>query len=710
MSSSAPFKHLLAPGRIGSIETRNRIVMAPMGTNLAEGNGYAGERIKRYYEERARGGVGLIIVGVGAIAYPAGACIPNQVAISSDEFLPGLKELTERVHAHDAKIAIQLQHAGKVATQDMRVGRPLWVPSVPALAAGDLFDDATPQEVQAMTAYLTKPGAGVSFYEMTVQDIAQLIDRFAEAAARAQRAGFDGVEIHAAHGYLISSFLSPASNKRTDAYGGSLENRARLLVEVIRAAKSAAGEDFPVWCRLDATEFRIPNGITIEDAEKTAEIAERVGADAIHVSAYAEPTSGIAFTEAPLVHQPRGYVAFAERIKRRLRIPVIAVGRIEPSEADAMIGEGKADFVAMARKLLADPELPKKLREGRADEIRPCIYCYTCVGKIYLGEPTCCAVNPATGRERGFEIGAARRRRRVLIAGAGPAGMEAARVAALRGHRVTLCERTKQLGGALRFAALLYEENAKLLDYFETQVKKLPIDVRLEEQVTPTLVRQLQPDVVLVAVGARRVLPQIPGIDAPHVLSGDDLRSLFAGDQAVSGAQKLSAAQRAMLKAGRMLGLSEDIELTREMTRRWMPLGRRVAIIGGGLVGIELAEFLSARGRDVTVLEERQTLAAEMALPRRWRALHTLRGRGVRLLTGVRIDAIVGEEIRYSSTGKQETVAADHVIIASGACEDRSLADALSGLGVETHLIGDCRSLAYIEGALIDAARVAQRI
>jgi 2,4-dienoyl-CoA reductase (NADPH2) len=669
MSTPKSFKHLLSPGRIGSLETRNRIVMSPMGSNLAESNGHVGERIKRYYEERARGGVGLITIGVGAIAFPAGACNPNQVAISDDAFLPGLSDLTRRVHAQGAKVAIQIQHAGKVATQDMGAGRPLWVPSALPPKAGDLFTELTPEEIRSATEYLARPGAKLSFHEMTKTDIERLIALFADAADRARRAGFDGVELHAAHGYILSCFLSPATNKREDEYGGPLENRARLLVEVIQAVKARVGPEFPVWCRLDSKEFRLENGITVEDARRTAEMAEAAGIDAIHVSAYADSTSGVAFTDAPLVHAPCGYVALAEGIKRRVKIPVIAVGRIEPHEAEEIVRTGQADFIAMGRKLLADPELPRKLREGRPEDIRPCIYCYTCVGQIFLNQPNRC------------------------------------------GHQVTLCEKQQRLGGTFFFSSLLYEVNGKLVEYLATQIGKLPIDLRLSQEVTPSLVQELEPDVVLVAVGARREAPAIPGVNRANVLSGDDLRSLMTGSDQSVAVKKLSLRQRTLLGMGSLMGVADRISLTRELTRHWMPLGKRVAILGGGLVGIELAEFLAERGREVCVLEEQKTLAVEMAPPRRWRALHELRESGVVLLTEVGIEEINDDGVVYTSkAGEQRTLATDSVILAIGAQENRSLAEALRGLGYELHLIGDCSGVGYVEGAIMDAARIARAI
>ncbi len=665
-SPSAPTvcAHLLAPGRIGTLDIRNRIVMSPMGSNLAEANGHVGERLTRYYEARAKGGVGLIIVGVGAVAYPAGACIPNQVAISDDVFLPGLQNLTRCVHAHGAKIAIQLQHSGKVATQDMAAGRPLWVPSLVPMKAGDLLDDLTMEEVQGLTGYLAQPGAGIVFHEMTLADIQQLVAWFAAAAERARRGGFDAVEIHGAHGYLLSSFLSPAYNRRADEYGGALENRARLLVEVLQAVRQRVGAAFPVWCRLDAQEFRIKGGITVDDAQRVAVMAVAAGADAIHVSAYAEPTSGVAFTDAPLVHQPCGFVDFAAAIKQRVTVPVIAVGRIEPAEADALIAAGKADFVAMARKLLADPELPAKLSEGRAADIRPCIYCYRCVGNIYLNASVACGVRPATGREALFAITPAVAPKRVLVAGGGPAGMEAARLAALRGHAVTLCEKAERLGGAALRAGLVYEPNGKLVEYLERQVRALPVDVRMRQEVTAALVRELQPDVVLVAVGGCRAAWSVPGSERVHVVGADDLHQALA-------------------------------------------LGYRVAVIGGGLIGIEVAEYLSERGHQVTVLEASLSLATEMALPRRWRALYTLRERGVLLVTGATVEEVSDAGVVYRQHGERRVAPADHVILAGTVVANRSLGDALATCGAEVHLLGDCKGAGYIEGAMLDAARVA---
>ncbi|MCP4714607.1 MAG: NADH:flavin oxidoreductase, partial [Deltaproteobacteria bacterium] len=284
----------MSPGRIGTLALRNRIIMASMGTNLAEPTGHVGERSIRFYEERAKGGVGLIVIGVASVAFPAGACNVNQVAISDDKFIPDLKKLTDRIHAHGAKCAIQLQHAGKVARMDIAHGRPMWVPSEFQYDTGDLLKNLTSDEMAAVTSSIMKEGAGISFQVMTDEDISAAIKYFSDAAQRAIQAGFDGIEIHGAHGYLISSFISPKTNLRTDEYGGSVENRSRLLTDVIKATRKRVGDDFPIWCRIDGKEIDVEGGISIEDAKQTAVYAEKAGADAVHISAYGNPAKSAA--------------------------------------------------------------------------------------------------------------------------------------------------------------------------------------------------------------------------------------------------------------------------------------------------------------------------------------------------------------------------------------------------------------------------------
>jgi len=678
-----------------------------MGVDLVEGDGRVREPTLRYYEERARGGTGLLITENTAACYPRGANSAHEIAVSDDVYLPGLSALTRTVHAHGAKIAIQLAHHGKVGRLDTQQGRELLMPSLPREHPGPRGPlDLSAEEIGLMAR--AAGGGPPKIREATRDDLDQLVEDFARAAMRARRAEFDAVELHGAHGYIFSEFLSPAWNFREDEYGGPIENRARLLCEVIRACKAQAGSDFPVWCRIDAVEFRTPGGIRFEDAGRTAELLVEAGADAIHVSAYASPL-GPGFTEGPLVHRKCGYEEFAAGIKARVDVPVIAAGRIDPEAGERLIREGVADVIAMGRQLLADPELAAKLAQNRAEDVRPCIYCYVCVAQPFFDLKVRCAVNPVTANESELAERLrtpAERPQRVLVVGGGPAGMEAACVAALRGHEVVLCEKSAQLGGTLRFAALPYQPNEELLRWLETRVAKLPIEVRLAQDATPDLVRELAPDVVIAAVGARRERSSIPGADRSHVFDGDDLRELLSGAGSSQAQRGLSIAGRLAVGAGRMLGVTSDPAKLRRASLAYMPIGRRVAIVGGGLVGAELAEFLVERGREVVVIEEGPIIGLEMAHPRRWRVLYELREAGARLVTSARVREIGETTLCFESAAVSEgepaveEIRADTVILATGLAANPDPIEWLRTAGVPLVAIGDATGVGYLEGAI----------
>jgi 2,4-dienoyl-CoA reductase (NADPH2) len=662
---SEPFAHLLSPGRLGPLALRNRILMTPMGTNQERGDGHLGERILDYYEARARGGVALVIAGVAAVTWPEGACNPNQAALSDDRFLPGWEDFARRCHRHGAKAAAQLQHASKVAQEDVKAGRPMWVPSLPEAKAGDLFAELSRAEVAKAASAYQATSAKVAYHVMSAADITWVVERFADAAARAQRAGLDGVEIHAGHGYLLSAFLSPAANRREDAYGGSLENRARLLVETLRAVRARVGAGFALWCRLDAREFRIPGGITEEDARRTARLAEAAGADAVHLSAYADPTSGIAFTDAPLVHEPAGFLPYAAALKRELGIPVIAVGRIEPAVGDAAIRDGQCDFVAMGRKLLADPELPRRLAEGRADTARPCVYAYRCVGNVFLREASRCVVNPALGRERELAVGPAARPRRIAVIGGGPVGLELARSAAERGHRVVLHERAQELGGRARLAARLDAESARYVAWLAESARGAGVELRLASEATAAGLAG-SADAFVVATGGRPPEPLASERGGPPVLALECL--------------------------GELLGGSPD--------------PRRIVVVGSDVVGVKSAEALAAAGHELVLLEG-EGFAPEMGLPRRWRAADWLRRHGVERIAKVEAVTLVRSGVRVRSTAREAELPCDAVLDARRFAADETLAEALRAAGAEVHAIGDCRGPQYLEAGLLEAARLA---
>ncbi|MBM5810486.1 MAG: FAD-dependent oxidoreductase [Gammaproteobacteria bacterium] len=700
------FAHLLSPGRIGPLELRNRIVVTAMGVNLAEPDGSCGERIRAFHEEQARGGAGLINTGVTGVAWPAGANQPRQVAVSDDRHIAGLAALAAAVHRHGAKLSLQLHHGGLVAPEDMKAGRPLWVPSLPEPPRRDISAMWLAEEIAQSPAPQIR---NVEFRVMTVEDIRTVVAQFVAAARRAREAGADGVEIHGGHGYLLSSFISAHSNRRTDEYGGPLENRLRFLLEVLRAVRAEVGRDLAMWCKLDAREIGRIGGITVADACRAARLAQEAGADAITVTAYHDTDQGKLHSASHTPHEPGANLPAAAAIRAAVGVPVIASGRIEPEVAEAHIARGSIDFVAMGRKLLADPQLPRKLAAGRAADVRPCIYCYTCISAIYVQDSVRCAVNPETGFESLRPAAPmATQRRRVAVVGGGPGGMEAARRLATAGHSVVLIERSARLGGTLRLAALAYAANERLLDWLIRQIEAAGVEVRLNTTVTPALLRTLAPDAVVVATGARRTLPDLPGRDLPQVLSGDDLRQLVLGEESPSLVRKTGLVTRLATRLGAITGLTTSLDFLRRATHTWMPLGRRVAIIGGELVGLELAEFLSERGRSVAVIDAAPRLGAGLTLVRRMRLLEELQERGVALHAGATGIALEPGQVRFvDPAGRPQSLAADHVIVAQGASGDLTLADELRAAGFIVYPLGDCQGVGYIEGAMRGAAEVA---
>ena len=689
---------------IGKLQLKNKIVMAPMGSNFAGEDGHTTEQLESYYEERAKGGVGLIILETSAITWPAGASMPYMIGFSKDEFVSDLKSLTQRVHQHGAKIAAQLNHSGKIAQEDTIAGRPIPVPSIPKSQPSDMFGLLTQDEIMNFIKAGGPDGKGPRYHEMTVDEIKEEIDNFAKAAKRAKMANFDAVEVHAGHGYLISSFLSPAVNKRTDQYGGTTEKRAQFLIEVIEAIKREVSDDFPVLVRLDANEYRIEGGITPKDFLITSMLAEKAGADALDVSSYGNTSKGIAFTEAPLVHEPGGFLKFARMAKDKVSIPIIAVGRVELDVAENGLKNNDFDFLAMGRKLLADPGLPNKILSGQEHLIRPCIYCYVCVSQIFINKPMMCAVNSQLGNEHRNEkiIYSTARQKNILVVGAGPSGMEAARLLAMQGHRVEVWEKDKDLGGTVRIATLAYEPNGQLITYLDNSLKELGVKIKRNTLATIENIQSFQADHVLVAVGANRDAPSIPGKDLKHVFDGEQLRGLLFGSD-LAAIKKLSIFQRLILKIGRASQLLRNVKALTLLSKIWMPISKNIIIIGGDLVGLELAEFLIERGRKVTVLEPSASLGPNLSIVRRSRVVHLLKENGATLLTNAKINEISKEGVLYEHDEEAHLAKADQVIIAMGANPNLELTNALKDKNIAVTPIGDCTSVGYIHGAIADA-------
>ncbi|MBN1188875.1 MAG: FAD-dependent oxidoreductase [Dehalococcoidales bacterium] len=683
------FKELFKPGRIGKLELKNRIVMAPMGTYLGGRDGLVPDRMKRYYAERARGGVGLVIVEVASVDHPRGKVMTRQIGISDDKFLAGLTELVETVHKNGAAAGIQLQHGGRIA--------------VPFLSGGH-------EPVSASVVPLVPKELGVT-RELSVCEISGLVECFARAAVRARTAGFDGVEIHAGHGYLIDQFLSRSTNKRTDEYGGSLHNRARFLLEIIMETRRAAGNDFPVWCRIDGREFAIEDGITAEEAREIAGMIEKAGVDAVNLSGYGG-SMGVHFTEAPIVSSPGFLLPLAQAMKKSVKIPVITAGRISPELAEKTLRDGDADFIAMGRPLLADPDLPRKLAEGKMEDIRKCIYCYTCVHQIFVRNNVCCAINPSVGKENEPTHGPPEKQKLVLVVGGGPAGMEAAITAASRGHRVILCEKENRLGGSLVFASIVRRENEDLVDYLIKRVNKLNIEVKLGQTVTGELVRQLKPEALILATGSIRQEPAVAGIGGRMAINGDDLRQMLSGHLNRERSGKLTGWERLLLGAGTtMFKPFLNPGFIRRISRLWMPLGKRIVILGAGMVGCELAVFLAERGRKVTIIEETEQIAPEMPLPFKWIILDRLEKYGADIITGVKYQEICTRGVKIEAkNNEQRMVEADKVIVATGTTPDEKISAVFEGKAPEVFLVGDCNKLSFIKDSIADARKTASMI
>jgi 2,4-dienoyl-CoA reductase (NADPH2) len=704
-ATATRYSHLLSPGRIGSLELRNRILVTAMGVSLSETDGTVGDRLIAYHEAQAKGGAGLIVSGVAGVAWPTGAVQPNQTAISDDRFLPGLAALVDRVHAHGAKIAAQLHHGGLVAGYSADAfDEELWAPCYPPPFKGDFLDYFLPEEMTGFS------GKMPSLRLLSHEDIDCVVEQFGAAARRAKQAGFDAIELHGGHGYLISSFLSPKTNTRTDEYGGPLENRARLLLRVIAAIRAAVGADFPLWVKLDSIEVGKDGGITLDLAIETARLVEAAGVDAITVSAYHDSGQGKLHSASNIPHEPETNIPAAAAIKAAVGVPVIASGRVEPESGDKHIAKGVYDFLAMGRKLLADPALPAKLAGNAPETVRPCIYCYTCVSTAYVRQPLRCAVNPETGFEC-EQVPAKVSGKHFVVIGGGPGGMEAARRLNAEGNRVTLIEQGPRLGGTLRIAALAYPANEGLLDWLTREIAWSSVDVRLNTDATPELLNQLSPDAVIVATGARRDMPDIPGADQPHVFSGDDMRNLMMGEGSQELKRKTGLATRLATKIGAATGMTANLDFVRSATRHWMPLGQNIVIIGGELVGVELAEFLHERGREVTVLEPAPRLGKGLLLVRRMRLIAELREQGVALHGGVNHLVIGESHVDFTDIGGEaRMVPADNVIVAMGASGDNILADNLRAAGFTVETVGDCNGVSYIEGAMRGAADTVSRL
>ncbi|MFC1929606.1 FAD-dependent oxidoreductase [Chloroflexota bacterium] len=680
------FQKLLEPGRIGKLEIKNRIVMAAMASVSAAHEGFATELTKDYYEARAKGGVGLITVGSLSVDYPVGISGKPRLTIHEDKFIPALTQVIEVIHKYGAKAAAQLHHAGNASLQNLTGVQPV-----------------APSPILRRTNY-QRP---IYFMprELSVSEIADIVAKFAKAAERAQEAGFDGVEIHAGHRYLLSTFLSPYWNRRQDKYGGDLKNRARFLLEVISTVREVVGHDYPLWCRINGKETDVEGGITLEMAKEVAKMLQSAGVDAIHVSIYD--------TSPPAC--PSGYaIDLAAEVKKVINVPVIAVGRIDHKLGDKALRQKKADFIAIARALIADPDLPNKVASGRLDDIRPCMYCNSCLSapiELQMREGLReCAVNAELTKEREYAIKPAAESKKVLIIGGGPAGMEAARVAKLRGHQVVLYEKEPRLGGQLKLASILRQENEALNKYLSTQIKKLGVKIELGKEVNSTIIDEIKPDAIVLATGATPVLPNIPGIDRDNVLSGADIRDMMNGRlRRVNGNKKFRLRRALWYLGSRLMRIPFGPSAMRWLLNFWVPLGGKIIVVGKGLAGIELADFLVERGKQVTIVDTCEDLPfGEPPMPVLRQFMESkLIERGTAMLAVAEYEWITDRGLTIiNKKGQRQTIEGDTIVFAAEHRPNAELYQKLSGKHYQVHLAGDCAEPCGILEAIRSGSRI----
>jgi 2,4-dienoyl-CoA reductase (NADPH2) len=622
---------LFEPIAIGGMELKNRVVMSAMALGLGN-DGKVTDRLKDFYAERARGGVGLIVVGIVSPLYSV-SVLPGLLSVYSDELVPGLCGFADLMHACGAKVAMQL------SALEILVG-----------------DDGTLELVgpSEITIHRNAPKPR----PLTVDEIAKIVDAFGEGARRARQAHFDAVELNAhGGGGIIGQFLSARTNKRSDSYGGALENRARFLLECIQSVKRKAGGDYPLLCRLAGADF-VEGGNTLEDTKAIARTIEKAGVHAVNV------TTGWHEAPVPFVQMsvPWGsWVYLAETVKKMVNIPVIGGTRIpDPRLAEQILAEGRVDLAYIARPLIADPEWLNKARDGRFDEIRPCIACCLCVDGMAEGRSVRCSVNARAGQEAERSITPAEKPKKVLVIGGGPAGMEAARVACLKGHDVILADNRDQLGGQLLVAALPphKEELGNLTRYLAGEVERLGVRVRLGEEVTVKTVEDVNPDVVVVATGATPIIPDIRGARGKNVAMAIDV---------LTG-------------------------------RRYV--GGNVVVIGGGMTGCETAEFLAEKDRKVTILEMLERIGADIGPATRWVLMGRLRRLGVRMETNTRVEEITDTGVKATRNGSTESIEADSVVLAVGMKANRRLAEELEGKASTIYVIGDSETPGKITEAI----------
>lgn len=634
------YRYLFEKGKIGNLTLKNRIVMPPMGTNLAGHDGQITDHLIAYYEERAKGGTGLIIVEFTAIDYELGKGLSNQLRIDEDRFSSGFQRLTDSVHKYNSKIFVQLHHAGRQSNSGLIGGKQIVAPSPVTCAA-----------------------VGEEPRELTNTEVKELVNKFVLAAIRCKNAGVDGVELHGAHGYLINQFISTNTNVRTDEYGGSFENRMRFIEEIVAGIKEKCGEDYPVTVRLSVDEFD-EGGTDVELSKEICQYLERIGVDGIHASC-GNYNSIDKIIESSLFEQ--GWrVYLAEEMKKVVNIPVITVGVIrEPEFAERILAEGRADFIAIGRGQIADPEWAKKVLEGRETEVRKCINCLNCMKSIFKNSHVQCSINIQAGRELEFkELNHIKENRHVAIVGGGPGGMEAARVLSLKGYNVTIFEKDEKLGGQLNLVnhPVAKEKMNWMIEYHRNEMERLKVDVRLNTEASVESIKALQPFAVFLSTGAKPIIPEVEGNSFPNVCD------------------------------------YEDVLLERKEF-----VNKKMVVMGSGMVCYSVTSQLAKQGNDVVLLEVPTETGSKVSAPTRAMLINRLKKAGVEIITDHKVSAIRSNSVIIEDeSGTQSEIDLDYFVFSMGTQSYNPLEDVYSQHFDNVFVIGDAINPGTITNAIKD--------
>jgi 2,4-dienoyl-CoA reductase-like NADH-dependent reductase (Old Yellow Enzyme family)/thioredoxin reductase len=640
------FSHLFSPIHIGSMTAKNRILMSAMSINFGvDERGHVTEQLTQYIGARAKGGAGMVLVGGGAVD-PSGIELPHLPRLWNDSCISSLTQMTTAVKPLGAKIGMQLMHGGRQSYHDQKVA-PSPIPA-PAVVKG------IPKE-------------------LTTEEIQLLVAAFGDASRRCLQAGFDFIEIHGAHGYLINQFLSPNANCRRDHYGGSFENRIRFLLEIIRDIKSKTAADFPVGIRINGQDY-MDNGWTLDDARRLAPMLEKEGADYLHVSAGVYGSTELTI---PPMYVPQGcFLHLAEAIKKTVSIPVVGVGRIKhPDFAEQALREHQADVIALGRSLLADADWANKARKGRTDTIRPCIgCCLGCIHNVLALEPGTCVVNPDVGREyQRMEEAATDPPQQVLVVGGGPAGMAAARMAALQGHQVLLWEEAGHLGGLARLAAMPpgRAEIADIISFYIRELSRLKVEIRLNVKLDPQSINAIAPQAVILATGS---LPEVPLI-----------KGLFQTQMEMATAVEVLASRQVV--------------------------GSPVLILGGNQAGLVTADYLASQGKQVVVLHRGRHFAEELSSNDRYYLRERLTQQQVKLYKRVHIHEVFNDGVSGRSGQTDLNLKGyDSIVIAEKMTPIRECIEMFKHMDLQPQVIGDAKTPRTLMFAISEAEEVARAV